>query len=195
MAEKAVNALRASHLVLLLLKAAVVGIVAYVVSGREALAHIVPLSCEILDETIDSQSRLNAMLNIFALLDALIQRGIATLVWDAEMLDILTLELHVEFPTTLVHTHVQHDIVCVCIISLCLYQLADLLVYLLECLITVLNGHGNYILLVKDDTIYGVVVKKLLYCFGEVRCRVLEDLAELAKPCEEQDHALWVLGD
>ena len=75
---------------MLLLKAAIVGVVAYVVSGRETLAHIVPLSCEILDETIDGQSRLNAMLNISALLDALIQRGVATLVWDAEMLNILT---------------------------------------------------------------------------------------------------------
>ena len=106
MAEQAVNALRASHLLVLLLKAAVVGVIANIVSGRETLAHIVPLSCEILDETIDSQSRLNAMLNISALLDALIQRGVATLVWDAEMLDILALELHVKFPTALIHTHI-----------------------------------------------------------------------------------------
>ena len=90
-AEQAVNALRASHLLMLLLKAAIVGVVAYVVSGRETLAHIMPLSCEILDETVDGQSRLNAMLNIFALLDALIQRGVASLVWDTEMLNILPL--------------------------------------------------------------------------------------------------------
>ena len=131
MAEEAINALRASHLLMLPLKAAVVGVIANVVPGRETLAHIMSLSREILNEAIDSQSSLNAKMDIFAILDALIQWGVPSLVRDTEMLDILPLELHVESPTALVHTHVQHNVVCVCIISLFLYQLVDLLVYLL----------------------------------------------------------------
>ncbi len=166
MAEQAVNAFRASHLLMLLLKATVVGVIANVVSSRETLSHLVPLGCEVLDETIDGQSRLNAMMNIFALLNALVERGVASLVWDTEMLDILPLYLHVKFTTTLVHTHVQHNVVCVCIFFLFLEQQVDLLVYLLECLITVLNGNGNHILLMKDDTINWVFVKELIYCLG-----------------------------
>ena len=82
------------------------------------------------NEFIDGQSGLNAVIDVFPVKNALIKRFVTTLVWNTEMLDILSLDLHVKAAAALVDSHVQYHIVSVRVLSFLLYQLIDLLVYL-----------------------------------------------------------------
>ena len=67
------------------------------------------------------------------------------------MLQVSPLELHVELTAALIHSHVQEYIVIVgCPLNLLLLDhLVNLSIYLLECLIAILNADRDHVLFVK----------------------------------------------
>jgi len=95
---------------------------------------------------------------------ALIPRLITVFIRYSKIFDVFALNFNIELSRFLIYPHMQHDIVIVILslfLFILLYHCIDLSVYLSQGFVTVFNGDGHHIVLIKGYSINRVGFKKL----------------------------------
>ena len=147
MTEQGINSLWIWDTLTLMLKWAVVSVVANVLSCAEALCYIVSFLFQSVSNAIEIKSSLKAVGDILSVIDALIKGCVSVFIRYSKVLNIFALAFYIKASATLIHTKMENQIMFAAFVLFLVFflKLRDFFIDFCQCFIAVLYWNSHYL--------------------------------------------------